>query len=161
MSTILPKILCAIPSGLYGPSRQRTFKGVSSPITNLNALHHGGPVCDVRHGLLPLEKDNAHHSLSGARVVTAYEDVLASAAKELRDKAVSHGQDPEVVQRYIDLYQVRFAQLIEEFRALIEGQGKQFVLHEAVRFLNSVFLEMIVRDTEWMAENPESRGKLH
>jgi hypothetical protein len=140
MSTILPKILCAIPSGLYGPSRQRTFKGVSSPITNLNALHHGGPVCDVRHGLLPLEKDNAHHSLSGA---------------------VSHGQDPEVVQRYIDLYQVRFAQLIEEFRALIEGQGKQFVLHEAVRFLNSVFLEMIVRDTEWMAENPESRGKLH
>lgn len=93
--------------------------------------------------------------------MTAYEDVLASAAKELRDKAVSHGQDPEVVQRYIDLYQVRFAQLVEEFRTLIEAQGKQFVLHEAVRFLNSVFLEMIVRDTEWMADNPEPRGKLH
>lgn len=93
--------------------------------------------------------------------MTAYEDVLASAAKELRDKAVSHGQDPEVVQRYVDLYQVRFAQLIEEFRALIEAQGKRFVLHEAVHFLNSVFLEMIVRDTEWMAQHPAGGGSLH
>lgn len=93
--------------------------------------------------------------------MTAPEDFLASASKDLRDQAIAHEQDPEVVQRYIDLYQVRFAQLIEEFRALIEAQGKQFVLHDAVRFLNSVFLEMIVKDTEWMKVNPAQGGAVH
>lgn len=78
--------------------------------------------------------------------MTDYDDVMASAAADLHDRAISEGHDPEIIRRYMNLYQVNFVRLIEEFRILVEGQGKQFVLQDAVRFLNSVFLGMIFKD---------------
>lgn len=89
------------------------------------------------------------------------DEILASAANKLRQDALAHGQDAETIQRYLDLYQVRFAQLLIEFQQVIEAQGKTFVLHEAVKFLNTVFLEMIVQDTEWMRTHPPGDEKWH
>ena len=91
----------------------------------------------------------------------ALDAILASAASRLRQDALEQGQDAETIQRYLDLYQVRFAQLLIEFQRVIEAQGKTFVLHEAVKFLNTVFLEMIVQDTEWMRAHPLNDEKLH